>query len=729
MPLPCLDVLPDFQFKNICLNGGGTHNQVIYSPDGTWIVAFSDVGGTRYFDGVMWRYLPTSGNNAGRQVAGGIVTNFGTIYQLVGNGGSAGELQSISIGTGTVTTLATGLHVRANSVSVLDAGTGARPRPVGRVVAYDEVRNLVYYGTENGLFRHDVVSGMNTFITLAGESVRAIAQGNHGVLQDPNPLFVATRSMGMIQIDDPATNPQAVVLNMQGKMRFEDVTYVDETAGTFVAVGPDGVCYYNGTASVDITPTQASVATGNGAPLRWTAVAVTDVNGDKLAAVAAVNPIGGDQWIYRTRDLDMLSVGMWENATPIPVTPDKGSSYFSPPNRIYGNSAGSGPNLTGTYSMVFDPSDATGNTLTTSATLTLYQSLNFAGSQPGIEFKQFSDGLSMLTFADIHVDDDGHVTFVGPDHNSFTLADVDLLTGEPTRVGVTGISDGWGVYSVGTGANKVTVFLPADDNNENNPANEVMFHVGSGPATSWTATGWNTDVAGAPRPGGVYGWDNGNMSYTFVVWADGTGFVRNTYDLVSGTWGTWTVQNSGPTASTGNINQTRPIVGSSDGIALFAMHMLDGKIYRSLNGGVDWTALAPSVGTPVQVRTGRLAYLEFSDTLIVADANGLWRINNASTAATATIIPGISGGAQIHLDSQGCLYVHERGANTVQLHRFDAIEMATSVMDGIVISSDEYGQNAGDLANVFEIGVVDGVEYGIIGRQGAGALCFELPAK
>jgi hypothetical protein len=693
------------------------------------MAAGTDVSGMSWMvtSSGVWEYLPTSGENQGRQVASLAITNDGIIYALVGNGTSSGELQRIDTSTGQVVVLETGLYIRANSSSAFDSEP--RPRPVAWTLAYDQVRNVVYMGTEDGLYKHELSSGVTTLVGLPGISIRGIEHDNDAVIEDPAILRVATRTLGVVEIVDPCGAAIITTFAEGSVSSVEDIATIDASNGSYIYAARDqGVYCFDGANLVDVTPTLASGTGANGAMTLWTSVAVIDVNGTNQAALGMVNTDGFSEWIYKAPDVDQKSPSMWEGATAI--TPDikKGNNYFSPPNRQYSFSGASGPNQTGTWSITFNPSDP--SQITTAATLSMWQSNNFTDPASSVAWSTFNENRSILSITDLHIDGDGNLIATGADHNSYVLAANSFPTGEPMEVSVSGIRDGWSSFSVGTGMSKVTVFAAADDNNPGNPLNDIFFHVGNGPVTSWGSTGYNASFAPPGRPGGVFGWDNSDGTYTFVVWTDGgDGVVRSTYDLATGTFSAWQAQATGGNLSTGITNQERQITGAKDGSVLFLVHLADGVIYRSLNGGVNWNILSTGMGNPEEPRSGRIAYSEATDTLFMSDASSTYKIVQASgTPTVTTAISGI-GPSILATDSQGCVYAHERGQSIANLYRFSQPQTASSVLDAVQIASIDYQQRIGDLANTMTTGFINGKEYIVVGYQAGGIVYSEIPRK
>lgn len=928
---------PEVQAASVLLHGGGTHNQIAFSPDSSRLIGFSDVGATRYkiAGDNDWQFLPTNANDASRKVAGGMITNDGLVFQLVGNGNSSGQLQEINISKNTVTVLVSGLNVRGNSKSPGD--TGPRPRPVGWLVAYDDANDIVYYATGLGLGRYNRATRTNDgIIALAGEPVREIAHENHAVVSDAQELTVATQTQGMVRLFGVQGKPSAYRISPSSFDRFEDISIIDKASGSMLGMAhTDGVYRYNGTgylttnneliscnteipaniatdryslefegvvdwanttgdligawgsataeqtmrlrldagtlqfqyrhsggmfvmksdypltegftqmavrfrpvttatgvlekrlpggewieltkaplsnnysnkAAVPITiagtvdessrlpgtsrvyrasvtklgdamPTQSLDVTGllatdksalglnsekwtwsaamplssggdiitpaqssgkgtNGAAVRWTASAVMGVGGTMQAAIATVNPGSSAEWVYRTTDVEVATNGDWDNATPTPATLKAGSKYFSPANRVYGQSGRSGKNLTGTYGLAFDTSDESGNTLISTATLSIYRTENFAGVAKSIAWSSYNQGSSMLSISDAHIDTDGNLFFAAADHNSFAVLSADKHKVEPTRVPLSGVHDGWSIGSIGSGANKVVLFAAAEDKRSHDPGHDFVYYRGAGIPSKWNTTGYQADLAGigklaaggVPRPGSSFGWDNGDGSYGVVTWADDIGFVRNTYTLASDTWGTWRLQSSGPGSNlnTGNVNQEREIVGAANGSVIFGVQLSDGQIWRSLDKGANWTAIAKSMGTKAAVRTARLVYLDAGDILVASDANGLYRINSASSAAKVTQIAGITTASILASDSSDRVYAHIRGPGLIDLLRFDDIATAEATTDATQIGSEKYQARVGDLANAMTIGMSSGKEIGITTYQGAGALFWDVP--
>ena len=929
---PATSIVP----AEILLHGGGTHNAIAFSPNGSFLAAFADVGGTRVkqASSASWQYKPVASTNSHRQVAGGVVLDDGTIFQLIGNGRAAGELQEISP-TGVVTSLASGLAVFANDRS--DGDSGARPRPVGWVVAYDSQNDLIYSCTEDGVHRYNRRLGVNDGqIALSNVSSRGFAHTNDGHLPDSNRLLVATRTRGLVEISNPQSeDPRSMRISDVSFERFEDAAVIDAgsylgaahsngvyrydgdggirvngsqrqlgttrslvgmryelaleanldwnsntgtliskwaVAGgasaqqhrldllaggllryrfrhsggtlssvtatspvtltgrafvrarregsrvsfaesrdgiTWTAIGnavttsasppdtnttqrwsvgatsdstntlPSGSRVYrawvrslntpeplvsldlsgviaNASTSVgvagdtwqlsgtltaggdNLTPSQTDGVGANGARIRWLSVATIEVSGSIVAALGVVNPDSGAEWVYRSADVEAASP-VWTNATPSVASLALGSSYFAPANRVLGASAGSGRDLTGIFNLSFDPSDRSGNTLVATGTLSLYRSTNFmVNAADQIAWESYNDSLSMLSVIDVCIDDVGGVTWTVADHNAYSIAGDRLLSAEPFEASYSGISDAWGIASIGTGANKVTILAASSDRSATDPMGDVAYHRGGGPAQSWTTSGYRADTNGlgalstgqVPRPGGAFIWDNGNGTYGAVVYGDGVGWIRSTYNLADDSWSTWRRQNRGPVANltTGNTNGVRPIVGDSDGVPILGLHLSTGEVYVSTDGaGAEWDRITTITATETR-RKGRIAYYPDGDYAIVSDAGALTRIEGVSSGSpTSTVIDTARNDyGPVAFDSSGRAYVHMH--DTGELLRFDSFMTAGSLGDANDIAVGTYYSNrVSGLAMQMTIGTVAGVERGITTYQGAGTLTWTLP--
>ena len=269
----------------------------------------------------------------------------------------------------------------------------------------------------------------------------------------------------------------------------------------------------------------------------------------------------------------------------------------------------------------------------------------------------------MLSLPDVHVDAEGNVVFASSDHNAWVVSGPDLLTNEPSRVGVSGPGDAFSIFSVGSGPDKVSILCAVDDKSPVDEDADVVFHRGEGVPDAWTTTNYQVDGDGmgvletgeVPRPGGVFGWDNGDGTYSFVVWSDGIGFTRSNYNLATDRWSTWAPQESGPSSDlvTDDLNQERMIVGDPDGTLLVGLQLTTGSLWRSIDGGVNWESIAPSISAAQEVRKGRIAYSVSGDWLIVSDSEGLHRVSNVSTTADATTISGVTAVGPVAIDSQG----------------------------------------------------------------------------
>ena len=427
------------------------------------------------------------------------------------------------------------------------------------------------------------------------------------------------------------------------------------------------------------------------------------------------------------------------NATPSLAFQEVGSTELTPANRVLGGTVGSGgDNLTGLWHLCFDPSDGAGNTLVASGTLSIYISTCFAGPIGSIEWRTFNQGLSMLTLPDAHVDAEGNVLFASADHNSWATTGGGLLTDEPTRLGVSGPSDAFSVFSVGAGLDKVSILCAGDDTRSTGADADVVFHRGTGAPTEWATSGYQSDTDGigsltagqVPRPGGAFGWDNRDGTYTFVVWSDGVGFTRSSYSLASDSWSPWIAQASGPVTElvTSNVNQERMIVGHPDGSLLVGMQLANGNLWRSSDGGANWSSFALSINGNEQVRKGRIAYNSDEDWLVVSDLDGLYRVDDVSTAPSVTVISDTLSVGPVAIDSTGRVYVHTHESNVIRLLRFSDFGEAQSVANAVDIAAESpYRIRIGQSATQMTIGTIDGVERGITTFQGAGACSWTVP--
>lgn len=927
----------NFVMDDVLMHGGGTHNAINFSPDGTRVAAFADVGGSRRIDRsqAQWEYLPTTGANADRSVAGGIILNDGTVFALAGNSANSGRLLEYAPDGG-VTELVTNLNVRGNSTTPGDAGP--RPRPVGWMVAYDSVNDLIYVCENDGLLRYNRATHTNEGrIALEGESCRGIAHNNSGLVDDTHVLTVSTRANGLVRLwGVQGDDVLALRISDQDWTRFEDAALVNPTKGTLLGAGytkglyryDDGgielnagqvqtgpttslvtsnytigaevslsnwetatgtlMARWTGTPSeqqhrlsiegngqlryryrhaggfasytsstgvtltgrawvrfrrtgtqavfeqsqdghnwtavgqplngfqtpnsvsgvhwaagatttggealpggtilhrawvslndqskpivsldatglvanansyigingdrwslagkvlpggVDVTPAQKAPVGANDAETRWATVATTQLSAtDAIQAVgASINPDSATEWLYRTTDIESATRDSWGNASPTRAIQEIGSSDLNPPNRVLGGNVGNGgDNLTGLWHLAFDPADAQGNTLVASGTLSVYISTNFAESLDDIQWRTYNQGLSMFALTDVHIDAEGGVLFTAADHNSLTVSGRELLTTEPTRVGVTGPADGFCVTSVGTGRNKVSVMCATDDISPFESHGDLVFHQGTDVPQSWSTTGYQSDTNGmgalspgqVPRPGGAFGWDNTDGSYSFVVWGDGVGFIRATYSLATRSWSPWTRQTSGPATNlvTANINQERIIVGKPDGSLLMALQASNTTLWRSTDGGANWSRFATNVNGNELARKGRMAYNPRGDWLMISTSAGLYRANNVSTTPSVTTLSNTISVGPVAIDQAGRAYVHTHEPNRIRLLRFDDFGAATSPDDATDIAAGTpFSTRAGQFANDMAIGLVDGAERGITIYQGAGASSWLVP--
>lgn len=616
----------------------------------------------------------------------------------------------------------------AGGIAQLDAAAAFTEGSVRMAVRYRPTSST------SGVLEKKAVGG-NWTIMQTG-TINEFANGT------PVALTVAEAGDGSDSIPATAQFYRAAMTKLGETQPVASIDVTGAIAGIMTATGvagdtwswPSGMTINAG--SLDVTPSQNVSPAANGGTARWNATAVTDVLGTKMAAVATINPDSASEWIYRALNIETATAGDWDSATPNPSTLNLGSSFQQPANRVQGNDGDTGVNLTGVLSLWFPQSDLTGNTLYSSASLSLFKSSNFAGAAASINWETFNKGLSVLSLTSVQIHD-GVICFSASDHNSFVLDADQLYTHEPTRLAHSGVGDGFSIFSVGTGDNKITVFCPSNDADWEKAGHDVLYHKGSGVPTGWTTTGYETAFTGfgpvaanmSPRACGVTGWDNGDGTYTFIVYADGLGFVRSTVTVSTGAWNTWQVQTTGPTTDliTDDQNQERQLVCSSTGSVVIGIQLKTGQLWRSLDQGVNWSAIASSIGTNQDVRTGRIAYIESTDTLAASDGAGLYKILNASAAATVTQITGISDPCILAKDDDGYIYAHENVTGTINLWRFTDFGAANSTADATQIATNEYRNRVGGIATNMTVGDVGGEKTGITIYQGAGAVAWAAP--
>ena len=722
MPFACVRIIEPIVEPELCIPvtvrkgefyGGGTWQAQNTSPNGQWRIIASDVGGVaiQQAGDTAWQRMPTDNTNAGRQVSGAVILDNGSFYTLVGNGDTAGKILAYGPGGTTVTQLHGNLAVRANSFTAGD--TGARPRPVGYTLSHDPVNNLLYAATENGVFLCDLNTPANSrFIALNGESVRGIAHDSATTVSTFDPLYVATRTMGVVCIADPngaATPTQIGNTTGDRFTRAEDLAYI--TPNSFLVAGHEEGVFraFSGGFSTDITPSQAvGVATANGSPMRWTAVDVHPATG--LAIVTGINPVDNTSWVYRTTvPAAQATADDWETVSHTPATLLTGTTQLQPPNRIIGGNIGTGgDNLTGGQSLAFDPNDPTGNTVRFLGTLTPAISTNLAAADnTAVTWATDAECLSLYSSVTGAVSQDGTLGLATADNNGFFFDQ-----GDGMRVGVSGLGDANDMDTCGD----IWVFAAAEAETSVEPNNGLYYGFGPGApptwqTTSWQSFDWNTAIqavglAGLPTmdPPRVLGsccTDLGNGIYRVHWQADYAGIGYVDYNSLTDTWVNPVVVDTGLTDSQvqpNNANKPKHIKCADTGLVL-VQHQQTGRIYRSLDNGESYTRITDIAGPTTLFNPAYLELDEAADCAIVSNSTGTYIISDVSTNPTTTQISA-QGGYPVATDpTTGRTYLFKRQSGQIELLEFEDIKQANSLSDGCNVATEELSLYAGSLAN------------------------------
>lgn len=711
------------------LFSGGTFQCRNTSPDAQWECEGSDVGGVRrrHKGQPLWETMPTSGHDADRKVAGAVILNDGTMFTLVGNATKAGRILEYAL-DGSVSLLADGLHVRANSLTTGDSDR--RPRPVGWMLHFDPVAKIVYACTGDGLYRHFIDNpGASGLIELKGESLRGFVHEDATTVGEASELTVCTRTQGVVRIKGLNRDTDSLSVKQLGSLvRVEDGAFTPE--GNILAA-----CHYQGLyrintvegKHVDITPFEVIDPQGynsigaNGGKVSWTAVDVHPDTGIGLATM--INPVHAHSWVYRsTVPIDLATSADWESITHRQITLENGAGYVQPKARTPGGSAKNGAGLTGGQHISYIRSDRTGNTIKTLNTLVTGLTKNAtAADHSTVVWKTDVAGSSLLSMLDVAVSAAGVLGIAVSDHNAFVSPDILTATStEPKRIGVPGLGDAYAIDVV----NETWVFAPCEDHDWQDPDNGLRYFNGAGEPTTWASVGWDTyewnkaadypaglpalPAGIPPRPVSACGHDNGDGTIRFFVMADGIGFVYQDYSPRTDKWGDPQISQGGPTNDeiiSKSQNTTRSSKCKTDGSIVLHQLQKTGHIYRSLDRGATVQRIAtgsngPEIAAAPAIRTGYMQLNEAGNCAVVSNRNGVYVIRDLTDADPEVVQLTADEHGPIAINqATGSTFIHLRGGGAARLLMFDDIVNATSLQDGLDIASTEYATHLGDQAN------------------------------
>lgn len=735
---------PEFESRVGVAFAGGTFQCRNSSPDGMWECEGSDVGGVRRrrAGATAWENMPTAAHDADRKVSGCVILDNGTMFSLVGNGSSSGRILEYAA-DGSVKPLQTGLHILANGKSTGD--TYARTRPVGWTLWFDPVNNLLYACTENGLYRFDRATGNGSIIALQGESLRGFVHDDAITVGEATQLTVCSQKNGVIRVNNVKASASTTAIGSPD--RAEDGAFTP--AGNIIAA-----CHFQGVyrinpsdgSSVNITPFDVVVTHGstgnNGGNVLWSAVDVHPQTG--IAVVTMINPTHAHGWVFKTtKSADIATAEDWESITHTPITLREGIKYAQPKARVPGGSANSGVGLTGGQHISYIRNDSSGNTIKTLNTLTTGLTEN-ATEPDHSQVTWVSDvkDSSLLSMLDIAVSESGAMAITMADHNSMTSPSLEAATNtELTRLGVSGLGDGFGITAVGN----TWVFCPVDDAHWEHSDHTWRYFAGSGAPSEWKDVGWQSynwnnaaDFPSGidklpdgipPRPVSVCGYNRGDGTIRFLGMADGVGFVYQDYNSSSDSWSDPRISQGGPTSNiiSQRLNTTRASQCTANGSVVLHLLQKNGHIYRSLDQGQTVARIAtgsngPEIAANPSARTGFMRINDAGDYAVVSNKDGIYVIKGLSNANPEVVKLSTETGPIAIDQATGATYIHIRSSGPVQLLEFSDISSATDLNAASNVAPSMYSTHLGDQANQLYATNRDGRLYLVTLYQGGGLM-------
>ena len=731
--------------------GGGTYQCRNISPDGLWECEGSDVGGLRrrMVGDTAWENLPTAGNDADRKVAGCIILNDGTMFSLVGNGTGSGRLLEYQT-DGNVVVLETGLFVLANNKSTGDVY--ARTRPVGWMLHFDDVHNLIYVLEGDGLYRFDRTAGTGSRIALNGTILRGIVHNNAITVGAVTDLTICTHDRGVARVNDVrGLNGFPNATELGTPTRAEDGAFTP--GGNIIAA-----CHFQGVHridpitgnSVNITPDEVVNAHNNkganNGDVLWSAV---DVNSSGIAVAVMINPPNANGWVYRTTaSADTATSSDWESITHTQMTLLNGVGYVQPKNRTVGGSAENGVGLTGLQHVSFTPDGK----LKVQGTLTTAISDNWdTADHTAVTWVSDVENSSLLSMLDVAVSDTGAICISMADHNTMTSPGIaSAVSTELDRVGVSGLGDGKGLAFV----SGIWVFCPVDDAHWEHAQHTWMFYAGQDAPSGWTSMGWesydwnNADDFPAglvalpagipPRPVSVCGFDAGTY-IRFLGAADGIGFVYQDYLKASALWTDPAISQNGPVTDviSQRLNTTRVSECTADGSVVLHILQKNGHVYRSLDQGATVERIAtgsngPEIAAAPLERTGYARISNDGTFAVLSNRDGIYLIKNLTAADPEVVQLSSSETGPIAVDPiSDDVFIHLRGSGPCELLRFSDISNDTDLSNGVDAANDKYKTHLSDQANQVVALDNNGATCLITLYQGGGAstLSYEVAPK
>lgn len=194
-----------------------------------------------------------------------------------------------------------------------------------------------------------------------------------------------------------------------------------------------------------------------------------------------------------------------------------------------------------------------------------------------------------------------------------------------------------------------------------NAGGAVMYRAPSPADSSWTSTGYDTQVSGAPAVTGLIAGRDGSGNRFVVAIAQGQGAYR----WNGTTWSLCTENDGNPLPGAGGtVGQITPMTPGSEAGHLYCYDRMQG-LYRSTDYGQSWNQIWS--GTTSDSRTGWLALNPNvnGEVWVSTDAthpdkgSGLYKLTVTDSTVTVTAFAGVfsAGAAGIAFGPDGSLYV------------------------------------------------------------------------
>lgn len=231
-----------YSFSASGLDGAGGQNVVAFDPHHKdRILAGGDCNGFHISEDGGKNWVPANEGLTDHHKFGiGAIlfsnTTPGLVYAGVGrtNGTGGAFLRSLNSGK-TWEVMSEEIQFSgAKNRSILKTGAHRLPSSVGKLIAFDESRNILYAGTlKQGVFKSQDSGKTWQYLGLKNKWIRCIA-----LKTDGSDLFIGTFGEGLFQL---SLDQQTILPVKASPKTIEDLVYLQDSKELWIAAGADGI--------------------------------------------------------------------------------------------------------------------------------------------------------------------------------------------------------------------------------------------------------------------------------------------------------------------------------------------------------------------------------------------------------------------------------------------------------------------------------------------------------